>query len=343
MKTLFFCNTNYQLIVAIQITRSLNKDADVILTNEIRNVDEICERLIRKKIFKTVSTMNVKIKVSSSTIIKRCVFGWIPENLKGIKYDEFVGFNLDIPSHYIYAAICSVNKSVVVNKMEEGLLSYNTADTRCKVLDTALRIRKLIGKTNLKEVVEGFYCFQPQAYTGNLRPVCIPRIEISSTITDSLEKVFAPEGVRTYSEKYVFLSCVYDFEGGDPIGELELAKKICKIVGKENFIVKVHPRDDVKRYVNAGLTVDMNSKVPFEVIELCTDFKDKVLITTLSSSLLNLNPVLENPIKSIYGYKLCNLTNNPLAQHYSSVLKEYLENKSLGLRNIFIAESMEEI
>lgn len=343
MRTLFFCNTNYQLITAIQITKSLKKNASVVVTNEIKNVDEICERLAWENIFEMVLTIDVKSKLSSSTILKRCVSGWLPDNLKGKRFDEFVGFNLDIPSHFIYAGLFNENKDISVNKMEEGLLSYNTLETTCSVLSLSWKVRKLLGKANLREVAEGFYCFQPQAYTGTLNQIRIPKIDAASDIKDSLARIFTPNGISSYSEKYVFLSCVYDFEGGEPIGELELAKLICEKVGNENLIVKVHPRDDTNRYKNAGLKVDTNSKVPFEVIELCADFKDKVLITTLSGSLLNFNPVLENPIRSIYGYKLCNLANNHLAQHYSGVLTGYLDNRAIGLRNIEVARSMEDI
>ena len=45
MKTLFFCNTNYQLIVAIQISISLKKNSSIIVTNAIKNCEEIISNL----------------------------------------------------------------------------------------------------------------------------------------------------------------------------------------------------------------------------------------------------------------------------------------------------------
>lgn len=343
MKTLFFCNTNYQLITAIQITISFKKSASVILTDEIKNASDLGNRLVAANLFEKVAVINVKNKQNSLIILKKCFFGWIPDNLKSMDFDEFVGFNLDIPSHFIFASLFKKNKNVVVNKMEEGLLSYSTPETTCRVLSLSWKLRKFFGKPNLREKAYGFYCFQPQAYSGDLKTICIPKIESTDTIKKSLESIFAPNGVSRYKEKYVFLSCVYDFEGGQPIGELNLASAIANMVGKENLIVKVHPRDNAERYVKAGLRVDTNSRVPFEVIELCSDFKDKVLITTLSGSLLNFNSVLENPIRGIYGYKLCDLEINDLAKHYSGVLAGYLNNCAVELRNIEVAQKLEDI
>lgn len=343
MKTLFFCNTNYQLIVAIQITNSFKKNASVIISNEIRNVDALSERLISDNIFENVAVMDVKCKQKSYTILKKCLLGWLPDSLKSIEFDELVGFNFDIPSHFIFAYLYKLNKKITVSKMEEGLLSYNTPETMCGVLSLALKMRKFLGKPNLREEVTAFYCFQPQAYSGELKTIRIPKIESDNPIKDSLARIFAPKGIVSYKEKYVFLSCVYDFEGGQPIGELDLAIAIANKVGKDNLIVKVHPRDDAARYTGSGLTVDTNSLVPFEVIEMCSNFTDKILITTLSGSLLNFNPVLDNPIRSIYGYKLCNLESNPLAKHYTNVLAEYLANKTIGLKCIEVVQELEDI
>lgn len=343
MKTLFFCNTNYQLITAIQITCSFKKSASVILTNEMKNADELSKRLGAVNIFDKVAVIDVKSKQNSLSIVKKCFYGWIPENLKAIQFDEFVGFNFDIPSHFIFASLYKKNKSIVVNKMEEGLLSYHTPETTCRVLSLAWKLRKSFRKPNLREKAQGFYCFQPQAYSGLLKAITIPKIEANNTIKALLEKVFAPNGISDYKEKYVFLSCVYDFEGGHPIGELNLANAIADMVGIDNLIVKVHPRDDAERYIQAGLKVDKNSQIPFEVIELCANFKDKVLITTLSGSLLNFNPVMEEPIRSIYGYQLCDLDNNDLAKHYSGVLSGYLDNCDIGLKSIEVAQKLEDI
>lgn len=343
MKTLFFCNTNYQLIVAMQIAVSFDKDCSIIITNEIKNYEEIARNLREISLFKHVVCIDVKTHKSSIVLIDQCIRGAVPKEIKDCVFDEFIGFNFDIPSHIVYAFLYHKNKDIIVNKMEEGLMSLNTPETNCGVIEMSTRIRRLLNRKNLKDDVSGFYCFSPKANKSGIPSIQIPSINKDSKIKEYLNTVFCKNTKFEYKEKYIFLSCIYDIEGGEPIGELELAKKIADRVGRDNLLVKVHPRDNKEKYINAGLKVDDNSVVPFEVIQINNDFSDKVLITTLSGSILNFNPVLETVPKSYYGYNMCQLNGNHLASHYKCVLENYLSNDSLGLRNIQILESFGEL
>nr|WP_288723694.1 polysialyltransferase family glycosyltransferase [uncultured Sellimonas sp.] len=344
IKRLIFCNTLYQLIVAIQITLSFEGYTYLILTTEMKNVEQIQKKLYKTGVIKEVVIFDTSVKKTSIQIIKECVCGVKPDGMKEDKFDEFIGFNFDLPSHAIFAWAYKKNKNISVNKMEEGLLSYHTPDTLCRALSISCKIRKMLGMENLRPCAKMFYCFAPEIYHGTLRPKQIPKIKTTdSRIREILNIVFLEKEIKPYKEKYIFLPSIYDVEGGDPIGELELAQKIASKVGIDDLIVKVHPRDDESRYIKSNLKIDRNSGIPWEVIQINLDFSDKVVITTLSGSVLNFNPVLENVGKSYYGYKLCDLDNNDLALHYRDVLEGYLNNFSLGLRNIKVLENVEEI
>ena len=343
MKTLFFCNTNYQVLVAMQIAISFDKKCSLIITNEIKNCEYLLIQIEKIGLFEETFLMDVKSSEGTLKKLKRCIWGFFPGKHKNYIFDEFVGFNMDIASHMVYAYLYNKNKKIIVNKMEEGLMSLNTPETSCGVINLTYRMRKILGKENLKNRIKGFYCFLPQANKTEIPSIQIPLIKRTSKIREYLKAVFCENITFTYKEKYIFLSCIYDIEGGEPIGELELALKIAKKVGKNNLLVKVHPRDDKKKYIQAGLKVDQNSLIPFEVIQINNDFSNKILITTLSASILNFNPVLEQTTKCYYGYKLCHLENNPLAQHYQKVLEEYLNNEEIGIRNVKVLESIEEL
>lgn len=343
MKTLFFCNTNYQLIVAVQIALSFNKSGSIIITNEIKNYENIVKNLRKTKLFEQVACIDVKTVKKSITLTIQCILGMVPKEIKKCIFDEFVGFNLDIPSHIVYAFFYKKNKDIVINKMEEGVMSLNTPETSCGVLQASYKIRRLLNKRNMKEVISGFYCFSPKANRSGIPSIQIPLINHSSRIKEYLNTIFCTNIKFEYKEKYIFLSCIYDNEGGNPIGELELAIKIADRVGRDNLLVKVHPRDDKEKYIRAGLKVDENSVIPFEVIQINNDFSDKVLITTLSGSILNFNPVLEKVPISYYGYSLCKLEGNYLASYYKDILEQYLADPELGLRNIYILNKMEEL
>lgn len=343
MKTLFFCNTNYQLIVAMQIVISLRNDSSIIVTNEIKNCEEIIFNLKETGLFERVAYLDVKSEYNSVELIRQCVFGYAPEEIKDCVFDEFVGFNFDIPSHIVFAFFYSKNRNIVVRKMEEGLMSLNTPESSCRVIEVSTQIRRVLHKRNLRHSVSGVYCFSTKVNKSGIPSIQIPMINKKSKIKDYLNTVFCKNRVFEYKEKYIFLSCIYDVEGGEAIGEFELAKKIADRVGKNNLLIKVHPRDDKEKYIDSGLKVDENSSVPFEVIQINNDFSDKILITTLSGSILNFNSVLEKVPIAYYGYKLCKLEGNTLASHYKSIIEQYVNATDLGLRNIKILESIEEL
>lgn len=343
MKTLFFCNTNYQLIVAMQISISLKKNSSIIVTNAIKNCEEIISNLKETGLFERVAYLDVKTEHNSFELIQRCVFGYAPKEVKDCVFDEFIGFNFDIPSHMVFAFFNRKNRNIVVRKMEEGLMSLNTPETSCRVIEVSTRIRKFLHKRNLRCSVSGIYCFSPKVNRSGIPSIQIPLINKNSKIKEYLNTVFCKNRIFEYKEKYIFLSCIYDIEGGDAIGEFELAKAIADKVGKKNLLVKVHPRDDKEKYISSGLKVDENSSVPFEVIQINNDFSDKILITTLSGSILNFNSVLENVPISYYGYKLCTLEDNSLAIYYKNIIEQFINDADLGLRNIKILESIEEL
>ena len=247
-------------------------------------------------------------------------------------------------THAVYGALYKSNKDIEVNKMEEGLLSYNTPDTDCWAMKYAYRIRKIFGMKNMKDEIKHFYCFSKNAYNSNLSVITIPRIRKNdSKIRDVLNHVFLEKPLEPYCEKYIFLSCIYDIEGGEPIGEFELALKLAELIGKNNLIVKVHPRDNIKRYLESGLKVDKNSSIPWEVIQINQDFSEKVIITTLSGSILNFNHVLDKVNQSYYAYPLCKISKNKLAEHYANVLENYIKNSEIGLRGIKVLERLEDL
>lgn len=343
-KTLIVCNTYYQLIVATQIAIGLQKEVTLVLTEEMKQVDRIAANAEETGLFHQICVLCTKKKESKVSCLRHLLFGSVPPALQGESYEELIGFNFDIPTHKVFASLLRRNRAIRVNRMEEGLLSYHTPDTGCRILSLAYRLRRLFGRCNLKDRIGQFYCFAPEAYHGNLPTVAIPRIKTDDNrIKEALNRIFVSHEIRPYSEKYIFLSGIYDREGGSPIGELELAVKIADRVGRENLLVKVHPRDQIKRYEAKGLKTDPNSDIPWEVIQINEDFSDKVLITPLSGGILNFNPVMEKVSRSYYGFSLCDLSGNALASHYRTVLEGYLNDRQLALRDIVVLQDIEEI
>ena len=336
---LIYCNTFYQLLVAIQLQRTIKKEdrVSVILTDESRGSKEIADRLRNMGFFHGVYYLETKVGPEQVGAAYRArtlcsgMFGRLPEGMpRDYVCDELIGYNLDLSTHVVYAALYRRNPAICCNAMEEGLLSYATPESSSGLLRAIQRCRRLLGWKNLRKSIRKFYCFNPPVYQGDLEPVAIPKMDCGSTqLRGLLQQVFLGERIlEPYRQKYIYLPCIYDMEGGAPIGEAALAKALLQQVGKDELLVKAHPRDDAGRYSASGAAVDTNSPVPFEVLCILQDLSDKVLITTLSGSILNVSALIAQPPVCYYAHPLCNLEGNPMAQHFCDVVNRYLDPDS---------------
>lgn len=352
---LVYCNTYYQLLVAIQLRLTIkNEDqVSIILTDESLGAEEVATRLKETGFFygafflKTKVTKNEVDIAYKLRVFRDGVFGNLPVDMpRDYVCDELIGYNLDLATHGVYAALYRRNEKIRCNSMEEGLLSYDKPQDNNGLMRSILFCRSLLGRKNLRRSVKQFYCFNPEAYQGDLEAVAIPRLDCrNATLRSFLQQVFLGDReLEPYRQKDIYLPCIYDMEGGEPIGEVSLAGTLVQHVGKANLLVKVHPRDDVEKYKSIGAVVDINSQVPFEVLCILQDISDKILITTLSGSVLNVSAMLAEPPQCWYAYPLCDLSHNFLAQHFCGVIRKYLypENR-LKLSNIHVLEDLSQL
>lgn len=204
-------------------------------------------------------------------------------------------------------------------------------------------------KRNLNDDVEALYCFYPEFYTGILKTILIPKIELSDILfAQSLAKVFNIDKAKIYyPQKYIYFASVGDFEGGKPVGEVALAKKISKIVGKENLLIKLHPRDKTGLFEKEGLTVDKESSVPWEVIQLNYNFKNHVFLTCASGSVLSINLTLEEGPETYFMFPLCKVSQNeciaPSVAQAKKVFAQLEKSGHAALKRFHIAYYIEDI
>ena len=261
-------------------------------------------------------------------------------------FDKFLYYNDDLFEEVVFACLYKKNRQVECGKFEEGILSYNNPPKRNLKFACGNQIRKLLGKDNLQSRTSVFYCCHPDAYYGELRTIAIPCIDKHSSVRDVLRNAFCiTDDLLQYKERYIYFSSVYDFEGGLPIGEMDVVKKIATTVGKENLLIKKHPRDQRSIWFEEGFLVDKNSDLPWEAIQFSLDCADKVFITANSGSVLSVNMLLDPMPQVIFVYPCCDLSGNPTAKNTIDTLEKLLDNPSLQnmLANVRKAASVEEI
>ena len=119
-RILILCNTYFQLIVAIQLKYTLNREDEVyvVLSDHSKNAKLIYEKLKETNYFEgvwyydTEKLVNHKNIFSRLSVLCRGIFGKNILNFPAhLYFDEIIGYNLDIPAHLLYAYCKRKNKN----------------------------------------------------------------------------------------------------------------------------------------------------------------------------------------------------------------------------------------
>lgn len=360
-KILFICNTYYQLIVAMQIKSTLLKtdQVTVYLSDHSRNAKKIVDNLNKENFFWNVQFIETKnIDYCKGKIFKgiKDLFKAVTGNIKIFKnlsdnniYDEIFYFNISITLITLFNYFYKKNANIVCSRYEEGILSYNIQENKIKDLSMRVKciyfLNKILGKKYIFKSSNKFYCFNPEIYTGVLETIKIPFIELNnSKIKGLLNNIFeVNEMILDYKQKYIYFEGVGDFDNKNQIGELKLVKDLANLIGKENLLIKKHPRDSTNVYENEGLIVDKSSSIPWEIIQLNYNFSEHIFLTAISGSVLSINLILDKKQRPVvyFLYPLCNISKNKKIKLITNQLETLLLNNQLN--NIYLEKDLNNI
>lgn len=342
----------------MRLTIFEKNDVVLLLSDHSLNADKVCEQLEKEKTFSEISYIKTKGLVSSRNNRQKINdffdvvlgtenrYSFYLSNIANICFDELICYNYNIDIIGLFSLLYKKNDKVKVSLYEEGILSYDVKFEDNIHRDFIRIARKILRKKDISDAFSHFYCFYPELYKGSLKVISVPVISTDSKCVDILRNIFSVDKSQMkYTQKYIYFSSVYDFEGGASIGEYELVKRIIDVVGKDNLMVKMHPRDARDIYEKNGFIVDRNSSIPWEVIQLSEDFSDKVFMTATSGSVLAGSFMTDNPVTTFYMYKMCDISGNNSAKKTTEFIYNYLqENNVKGvLENVKIIDSLDEI
>lgn len=323
-KIICVCNTYYQLLVLLQMKMTVfRKDSvTLLLSDHSTDASVISDRLSKSNIFDKVIFIKTKDSldfvhgsIRNVFISARTAFGkfsFYRHLLNAPLYDKFLFFSFNVSSNLLFNILSARNPDIECARFEEGLLSYNLSIPSCNMENKGKMrlihyLRKIFFGFDLKSSVKKFYCMFPEFYCPRIPTSQIPYSE--ETILkgrDILSNIFQIDRVSlSYPQKYIFFSCTGDFEGDEPLGEYALVETIAGIVGKENLLIKKHPRDTRNLYEKNGFHVDNASSVPWEVIELNYDFSHHIFLSAVSSTGLLNCMIQEKTPPILFLYPLC--------------------------------------
>ena len=325
LRNLFVCNSVYQTLVAMWIQYACCGDtpADMIVSDHMNGGEALCKRLQKSSMFENVYYVkNVGFAKFQKRIhrLERIEASLMPNRfLKRFvhlehRYSSIYLANVDYFSQLLFDAASHKNPEVKLFIYEDGLFTYSRlyekdyAGTYIPVTQPLKKFlhRHIYRKRTIYGHVAGMLLFNPDNL--NWTPPFPVQALLKIDRTDEQFRTLCnlvfdySQSVDQYDRKYIFMEESFYAEGA-ALNDLEVIQQLAQRVGKDNIMVKIHPRNPENRFASLGFKTNKNTSIPWEVILMnLGDISDKKLITVSSSSVLNPILIFGLPVKAYSIY-----------------------------------------
>ncbi|MBR6829030.1 MAG: hypothetical protein IKM83_00250 [Paludibacteraceae bacterium] len=297
-RILVICNTPFQFVVIAHILSLYYKEyeVDIVISNQFRDSWRVVENAKKSRLFRKVYYIkNVSHKRGNSLsrrldYYKRIfVSCWYAFRIGRTYYDDILFSNIQIFTKVLISVARKKNKGCRIHIAEEGLGTYSKFYGDSDSIETPYR--KYIDREGVFAKLSTLYLFNPQFLTWDFpkNKICkLPVLDAcNSTYMNMLNILFDYKHCKDhYDKKYIFFEESYYAEG-EEVPDVEIVNRIAEKVGKENIMVKVHPRNPINRFKQLGYKTNDDSFIPWELIVLNQDMRDKVFITIASGAVIN--------------------------------------------------------
>lgn len=352
---LIVCQTPYQIIVASKIVESFySKDqVDIIITNNINGGEELVKRVKISTLYRNVfylktrrlQFLNQIDPFINYTNKKYQILKQLKVTIKKNKYDKLLFCNIDVLVQHI-ASLSSKYAPIELIMFEDGLSSYRKKFG--DIFNNYIQNKNIKGILNYSLLrshfsrINKFYVFNPTylEWKPSFSVVKIPNIsKKDERLISELNKIFIYEDSKEeYDFKYIFFEESY-FADGYKVNDLELINEIANNVGKDNILVKIHPRNHINRFKELGYHTNKITSVPWEIIALNMKLEDKVLITIASGSVMHPTIIMNEEIRAIMLFSLKEL-DTQLMEDLIDIIKSICQKNN---ERYFIPRNYEEL
>ena len=307
MKRLIICTTYSQLILAVQLKLTLFKEdlVDLWLSDTSKGAEFVYKNLKDIHLFQKVSYVKYQDFLYNQGVVKNLVdivrfnFGLIREYPL---YDEIIFYNLTLKIYEIADYYHKIDYNTKWSRFEEGIFSYNTDIAKSNRVAITRMLRKFTNRPDVFILISRFYCVFPSLKDTHKEWefVAIPDFSVTiSSLRDYLNHIF-----NYYPEKlnrYIYFASSSDIDK-TPYGETNFVLKLADYVGKDNLLVKMHPRDNRSVYADYGIKVMENSYIPWEVIQMNIESSECTFLTVNSGSFISITAMLNKPVCGYFLY-----------------------------------------
>ncbi len=293
-RNLYVCATLLNLIssLVLQMTDNAGTPADLIL-QDTTDFGDLAEKIRQTGLFEHVDecpcldALNAA-KAPLSVQERRQAFRRLVESYPLPRQQRYTHLYVHLPStasQLFYHALLRDGSRPAVYLVDEGSGTY-AADALPVSNDPFAGLTA--PEDSFHAHVQGIYLYAPEMYVGDnqqlsILPLC--RINDLTPAHKNLLTGLFPV-VEQVREPIIFMEgCFYG--DGFISDEYDLLMKLIRQVGRENVIVKRHPRNPVDRFTGRGIKVMPEQAVPWEIMLLSQQLEGKLLVSVASTACLS--------------------------------------------------------
>lgn len=331
---LFRCDTCYQLMNAIVMKTSLypEEEADVMLSDH-SDFTGVLEPIQKQGIFRNFLTCETREKMYAFHQLpqwKKWYFSLFPERyvgdlLGGEQYDRMYFAVASCIAKMMYYEAVKKGQHPEIGIYEDAVSTYLYDIEEIAARDGFWHAR--YGSSRFIKNIRGLYLYRPELCCLLEKPypvLQIPPVPQRGELRDRFEKIFGTFPMP--EQKYIFLEEAFP-EDRYPANDVELLELLASFVGKEQIIVRPHPRNRMNRFEALGYSIFPKSTVPWEVMLLTNDLSEKVFVTISSNASVTAGLLYGKACTVIRLSRLfvgwSQLLSNKNYRHYQSLLSEH--------------------
>lgn len=337
MYVLFSIYTYYQLIVAIKLRKTVfaKDNVDIIMHNHSEGYKIILDRLQKEDIFNCIFVAYTNHIISFKSKIKSYLHVFeiladkniVPEycDMPKKNYDELIFYNCSYFNSSLYYELKKMSPQLKCSRIEEGCFSLFDNSITNRSVKLQVMCEKLHKKPHF-EMNDKMYVFDRELVQFNniSELAVIPKIRADSLDDRKIyNMIFNYEAEATIYEKYKYIFFEQPFvEDGITVDDIKAVLNIACIVGKDNILIKIHPRSKTDRFRKLGFQT-AKSAVPWEVIAMNLNISEKVLITVDSGSVFSPAIMLGKDVTAIVIYKCTDLNVDLVPKGFEHFIMQF--------------------
>ena len=309
-KIMMVSDSAFELLSSIQLRCTLlkNKDTSLIITDQNSNSEILYSNLKKSDLFTNVFHAKAKnfpkcllntqreideISKDPDLYRKLCQDYLSNELFKGInqKYDLFISSEEDMFSRAVYWKLKKDNQNIKAALLGEGMMTYSDFH---KITSRTIISNPKYSFKDFSEDYQVVFMMRRDLFHDNTK-IAVEYPDFSEVSSNTLQRInqimgYKP-GKQRISNKIIYFEGGYVTDGGK-IDDVNLVQYLASHYGKENVMVKCHPRSREDRFADIGVGKIDNSYIPWEVTLLNGDCENSVFMAAYSLSIMH--PIVFN-------------------------------------------------